>query len=255
MTPPTDFHELLRKIGIRLSDDELRALVDDAHKNKLSPAQVLEKLASAEAKERARRNLDRRAHAAALGAMKPLDKFEWDWPKSLDRALVDKLVALDFVDHHDNVLLRGPSGLGKTTLAKNIGLLALQKGLHVRFATLAAALTDVVRHDGLLARERRLKRYTRPDVLILDEVGYIPHDAASADIFFHIVSHRHERASTIVTTNLPYKSWGDVFGGASSVQVSVDRFAQHCHTVDIEGESYRAKKSESTTTAKTPKRR
>jgi DNA replication protein DnaC len=240
----TDVIQLLQKIGIRLDAAALRALVDDAVSNKLSPTEVLSQLADAETRERAKRNLDRRIHAAALGTMKSLDAFEWDWPKSVDRALVDKLSTLSFVDDGHNVLFRGASGLGKTTLAKNLGLLALQQGLHVRFATLADALTDVVKHDGLLARARRLKRYTRPDVLILDEVGYIPHDASGADILFHIVSHRHERVSTIVTTNLAYKRWGEIFGGASSVQATVDRFAQHCHVVDIEGDSYRAKKSE-----------
>ena len=246
MNRPVDVIPLLRKIGFRLDEDALRALVDDAQKTAQSPTLLLEALAYAEANERARRNLDRRAHAAALGTLKSLDSFEWNRPRSIDRVLVEKLTTLAFVDAGENVLLRGASGLGKTTIAKNLGLLALQKGLHVRFSTLADALTDVVKHDGLLARERRLKRYTRPDVLILDEVGYIPHDASSADILFHIVSSRHERASTIVTTNLPYKRWGEVFGGASSVQATVDRFAQHCHVVDVDGDSYRAKKSEPT---------
>ena len=168
MNRPVDVIPLLRKIGFRLDEDALMALVDDAQKTLQSPTLLLEALAYAEANERARRNLDRRAHAAALGTLKSLDSFEWNRPRSIDRVLVEKLTTLAFVDAGENVLLRGASGLGKTTIAKNLGLLALQKGLHVRFSTLADALTDVVKHDGLLARERRLKRYTRPDVLILD---------------------------------------------------------------------------------------
>ena len=241
MNNKTDVVEMLQGVGIRLGKETLRAMLGDMHKRKLSPTQVCEVLVDAEAKERARRNLERRSRVATIGTMKLLDKFEWDWPKSINRDLVDRLMSLEFIDAKENVLLRGPSGLGKTTLAQNLGHLALIRGRRVRFSTIADALTDVAKHEGLLAKERRMKRYTTPDLLILDELGYVPHDARSADILFHIVSHRHERASTIVTTNLAYKKWGDVFDGATSIHATVDRFAQHCHVVDIDGESYRQK--------------
>lgn len=244
MNQTVDVTDLLHSVGIRLGKDVLRALLDDMHRRKLAPTQVCEMLVEAEARERARRNLERRSRVATLGTMKGLDAFDWEWPTTIDRVLVERLATLEFVDDKHNVLLRGPSGLGKTTLAQNLGHLALQKGKHVRFSTFAAALTDVSKHDGLLAKERRMKRYTRPDLLILDEVGYVPHDARSADILFHIVSLRHERASTVITTNLPYKKWGDVFDGALSIHATVDRFAQHCHVVDIDGESYRQKKAD-----------
>ena len=250
MNPQVDVVELLRTIGIRLGKEALRALLDDMHKRKLSPTQVCESLVGAEGRERARRNLERRERTATIGKMKSLDLFEWDWPKAIDRDLVERLVTLDFIAAGENVLLRGPSGLGKTTLAQNIGHLALQRGKRVRFSTIAAALTDVAKHDGLLAKERRMKRYTLPDLLILDELGYVPHDARSADILFHIVSQRHERVSTIMTTNLAYKQWGEVFDGAGSIHATVDRFAQHCHVIDIQGDSYRQKKPDAAKTAR-----
>ena len=93
------------------------------------------------------------------------------------------------------------------------------------------------------------------NLLILYELGYVPHDARSADILFHIVSQRHERASTIITTNLAYKKWGEVFDGATSIHATVDRFAQHCHVVDIDGESYRQKKPEPPTAKPAARRR
>lgn len=158
MTQKTDVAELLHSIGIRLGKDALRAIVEDMHKRRLSPTQVFELLVDAETKERARRNLERRSRFATLGTMKAIDRFEWDWPKAIDRDLIDRLMTLDFVDEKHNVLFRGPSGLGKTTLAQNLGLLALQKGKSVRFSTIAGALTDVARHDGLIAKERRMPR-------------------------------------------------------------------------------------------------
>ena len=100
-------------------------------------------------------------------------------------------------------------------------------------------LTDIGKQDGYLAMERRMKRYTQPQLLILDELGYVPLGARGADHLFNIISQRHERVATIITTNLAYKKWGDVFDGATSINAAVDRFAQHCHVVDIDGNSYR----------------
>ena len=234
-----DVVDLLKTIGIRLSKESMRGLLDDMHKRKLSPTQVCELLATAESTERARRNLDRRARTATLGNMTSLDVFDWSWPTVIDKDLVANLVKLDFVDEAVNVLLRGPSGLGKTTIAKNLGLQALQKGYRVRFSTIAAMLTDIGKQDGYLAMERRMKRYTQPQLHILDELGYVPLGARGADHLFNIISQRHERVATIITTNLAYKKWGDVFDGATSINAAVDRFAQHCHVVDIDGNSYR----------------
>jgi DNA replication protein DnaC len=240
MNPP-DVLELLRGIGIRLSNDALRTLLDDMHRQHLSPTQACVRLVEVEAAERARRNLDRRAQAAALGTMKTIDDFDWTWPKLIDRIAVESLLTLAFVDDKQNVLLRGPSGLGKTTIAKNLGLVALQAGRQVRFSTIAQMLTDLGKQEGALAMERRMRRYTRPHLLVLDELGYVPHGARGADFFFNVISQRHEQGSTVITTNLAYKKWGEVFDGAASINAAVDRFAQHCHVIDIEGESWRQK--------------
>ena len=143
----------------------------------------------------------------------------------------------------ENVLLRGQSGVGKTMLAKNLGHAALLAGKTVRFTTLAAALADLLQQESLPAFERRLKRYTRPALLILDELGYLPCDSRAADILYNIISRRHEQRSTIISTNLGFKQWGTVFPGAACVVALVDRFAQHCHKVDIDADSWRDRHS------------
>jgi DNA replication protein DnaC len=131
--------------------------------------------------------------------------------------------------------------VGKTTLAQNLGLAALERGYSVRFTTLAAALADLLKQESLPAFERRLRRYVHPDLLIIDELGYVPCDSRSADLLYNIISRRHERRSTVITTNLPFKQWNTVFPGAACVIALVDRFVENCHVLDIEAESWRQK--------------
>ncbi len=142
-----------------------------------------------------------------------------------------------------NVLFRGQSGVGKTMLAQNLALRAIEQGHTVRFTTFAAALLDLLKQESLPTVERRLRRYTTPDLLVLEEIGYLPCDARSAALFYNIISRRHEKRSTVVTTNLAFKQWNTVFSGATCVVALVDRFAQHCHVFDIDADSWRQKTS------------
>lgn len=235
----TDIADALRGIGLCASREALQALLAHAAKSRLSPAEVAEQLVRLERRERDARNLASRTKRATLGAMKALDRFDWSFPRAIDRALYERLLSLDFTAKGQNVLLRGTSGVGKSTLAQNIGQRALERGKSVCFSTVNAALADLLKQESLPAVERRMKRYTTPEILILDELGYLPCDARSGDLLYSIVSRRHERASTIITTNLPFKQWGTVFPGAACVVALVDRFTQHCHVLDIDGDSWR----------------
>ena len=244
MSDTTDIFELLRKIGMRASRKAIEAWLTHATKTKASPAQVAEQLCVLEQRQREACNLARRTKAATLGPAKTLDQFDWNHPRSIDRQLYEQLhSSLDFVRRGEHILLRGQAGVGKTTLAQNLGLRALEQGHTVRFCTLPAALADLLKQESLPATERRLKRYTNPDLLILDELGYVPCDSRAADLFFHIISRRHEARAVVVTTNLAFKQWGTVFHDASCLGALVDRFAQHCHVIDIDAESWRNKEA------------
>jgi len=242
----------LRRIGLRAPTDVLEALLTHAHKSRQSPAEFVEYLVTVELRERDATNLARRNRLATLGSFKPLDGFDWAHPEKIDRDHYEDLLDLGFMRTGENILLRGSSGVGKTTLAQNLALRALEKGHTVRFCTLATAMADLLRQESLPAVERRLKKYTTPDLLVLDEIGYLPCDSRSADLLYNIISRRHEKKSTIVTTNLPFKQWNTIFPGAACVVALVDRFSQHCHVIDVDAESYRQRRPAPTAPAKKP---
>jgi DNA replication protein DnaC len=244
MSADDNVFERLTALGFRSDKDTLRSMLEALTKARASPIETCEKLFALEHRERDRQNLDRRTQAATLGDFKTLERFDWNHPKSVDRDLYERLHGLDFIERAENILFRGTAGLGKTTLAQNLGLAALHKGHTVRFTTLAEALAELLKQESIPAFERRLRRYTQVDLLVLDEIGYLACDTRAADLLYNIISRRHEKRSTIITTNLPFKQWPSIFPGAACVVAMVDRFVQHCHVMDIEGESWRPKDSE-----------
>jgi DNA replication protein DnaC len=233
--------ETLKGLGFKASPAALNAFFTHATKNRLSPVELIEQLSALERKEREARNLAVRTRLATLGKFKSLDRFDWNHPRKINRSLYEKLLTFDFLEKGHNVLFRGASGLGKTNLAQNLGFLALQRGSTVRFSTLADAMANLSRPDSLPAFERRVRQYTKPSLLIIDELGYLPADARGGDILYNIISRRHQERSTMITTNLPFKQWGTIFPGAACVAALVDRFTESCHVMHIEGESWRQK--------------
>lgn len=237
----SDFIDELDALGFCASRDQLEALLSHATANGLSAVQVIEHLVEIERRQREARNLATRTRKATVGACTPMDRFEWGHPRRIDRALCEDVLGLGFIERRQNVLFRGPSGVGKTMLSQNVCLAALAAGMTVCFTSVVSALADLLKQESLPAVERRMKRYTNVDLLVCDELGYVPVDKRAVDLFFQIISRRHERSSTIISTNLPFKEWGTVFPGAACLVALVDRFTQHLLTVDIEADSYRQK--------------
>jgi DNA replication protein DnaC len=233
----------MQSLGLRAPAAALEALLAHATQSRLSPVQTLEHLCALLRREREANNLARRTKLATLGSVPPLDRFDWSHPRSIDHPLYENLLTLGFLKHGHNVLFRGPAGVGKTTLSQNLGLCALQQGFTVRFCTLASALADLLKYESLPSFERQLHRYIKPQLLIIDEIGYLPCDNRAADILYNIITRRHLARSTVITTNLSFKQWGTLFPGAACIGALIDRFVQHCYVLDIDADSYRQKLS------------
>lgn len=182
-----------------------------------------------------------RIKAARFPARKSLEDFDYDHQRSLKRDVIAHLGTLDFVTAKENVIFLGPPGTGKTHLSTGLGIRACQAGHRVAFATAAewvARLADA-HHAGRL--EDELVRLGRIPLLIIDEVGYIPFKAEAANLFFQLVSSRYERASLIVTSNMPFGRWGEVFGDDVVAAAMIDRLVHHAEVISLKGDSYRLK--------------
>ena len=194
--------------------------------------------------ERARRSLERRLQAAHIGRFKPLADFDWKWPTQCDRAVVEELMTLTFMEDASNIVLVGPNGVGKTMCACNLGYQAVLAGRTALFITAAQLLGELAALDSDSALRRRLKHYASPDLLMIDEVGYLSYSNRHADLLFELISRRYQHKSTVVTTNKPFAEWGEVFPNAACVVSLIDRLMHRAEVVRIDGKSYRQKEAD-----------
>ena len=201
------------------------------------------RLSELELIDRHHRMVERRIKAARFPAVKSLDTFDFLAIPSVNRQLVNQLARCEYVERRENIIAMGNSGTGKTHVALGLGLAACQRGLSVEFTTAAALV-----HELMEARdERRLlnlqKKLSRLKLLIIDELGFVPLSRTGAELLFEVFSQRYERGSTLVTTNLPFDEWTEVFGSERLTGALLDRLTHHVHILEMNGESYRLKQS------------
>jgi DNA replication protein DnaC len=214
-----------------------------AHWQEVAGADWLAPLIAWEEQERARRSLERRLGNAKLGRFRPLVDFDWDWPKRCDRAAIEELMELAFIQEAGNAILVGPNGVGKSTIARNIAHQAVLAGHTVLCTSAGHMLNELAGADGDNALRHRLSLYARPRLLLIDEIGYLSYSNRHADLLFEVVSRRYQEKSTLVTTNRPFAEWGEVFPNAACVVSLVDRLVHNAELIHIEGESYRLKEA------------
>ena len=225
-----DLKQRARKLGIR-------ALVK--HWDEFAGQPWIKALLDKEDEERQRRSFERRIREARIGEFKPLAEFDWTWPRTIDREALEELMQLDFIKDNCNVVLRGPNGIGKTMLAKNLAYQALMAGYKTRFVPASQMLNELAEHDGASARQRCMRRYTGVDLLVIDEVGYLSYANNFADLLYEVLNARYLKKSTIVTTNRTFEEWSEVFPHAACVVTLVDRLVHNSEVLSIDADSFR----------------
>jgi DNA replication protein DnaC len=241
----------LHALGLLRTAEDLDDFLARATKQRFSPQVLLEELARQEIAERERRSLERRLRAAKLGRFKPIDEFDWNWPKKIDRAVLDRALSGELVRERENLILVAAQGIGKTMLARNIAHAAVLQGHSALFIEASRMLLDLGAQDSARSLERRLRHYAKPALLCIDEVGYLSYDARAADLLFEVVSRRYESKSIVITTNLAFKDWPTIFPNASCVTALIDRLTHHADICLIEGHSYRRREAEARRPKKT----
>jgi DNA replication protein DnaC len=219
----------------------LRGLI--AHLDEVRDAGWVVPLLQWEEDERSNRSLLRRLNSARIGRFKPLAHFDWKWPKKCDRAAIEDFMELTFFKEAFNIILCGPNGVGKSMIAKNIAHQAIVRGNTALFTTAGQMLNELASQDGDSSLRRKLKYYTNPKLLVIDEVGYLSYSNRHADLLFEIISRRHHEKPTLITTNKPFTEWRDIFPNAACVVSLIDRLVHRSEIINIEAESYRLKEA------------
>jgi DNA replication protein DnaC len=237
-----DLRRQLGYLNLLFMQEHVEQLAAQAAENQWSHAEFLGRLVEGECALRQDRARVRRIREARFPVLKTLDQFDFTWPSKINRPAIQNLFRLTFLRERANAILIGGVGLGKSHLAIALGYAACEAGFRVRFATAIDIVNSLSAADKAGRLVQEMKKYTRPDLLVCDELGYLPIDKHGADLLFQIISQRYERGSIVLTTNKVYKHWPSIFNNDSTLASAIlDRLLHHAQTIVLEGRSYRMK--------------
>jgi DNA replication protein DnaC len=229
----------LKQLKLPTMHDECEPVAQRCSKENVDHLGYLLQLSELELIERERRAAERRLKAARFPAHKTLDAFDFATRPSVNKPLLVDLLRGEYLDKRENILFIGGSGTGKTHIAISLGVAACQQGKKVRFYRVTELITLLLEAK----EERQLQRMRsflgKLDLLILDELGYVPASKSGAELLFDVISTAYERHSVIVTTNLPFENWTEVLGSERLTGAALDRLTHRCHILETKGESYR----------------
>jgi DNA replication protein DnaC len=215
----------------------------------LDHPRYLLRLCELELLDRERRATERRIRQARFAVTKSLDSFDFLAIPSLNKALVLELARCEYITRKENVLALGNSGTGKTHIALGLGLAACQQGYSVRFTTAASLVHELIEAKDEKRLLRFQKQLNKQELLIVDELGFVPLSKSGAELLFEVLSQRYERSATLVTSNLPFNEWTEILGTERLTGALLDRLTHHVHILEMNGNSYRLKESAKAKTA------
>jgi DNA replication protein DnaC len=228
-----------RELHLPAIRQRFRGLATEAVREQQTPLAYLAALLETEVQERAERREKRRLLDARFPLIKRLEDFRFADNPKVPQATIATLAEGSWIDDRESIILIGESGTGKTMLATALGVCACQQGRRVRFTTLAGLATELQEADSRKELARVVGRYSRIEVLLLDELGYLALPDGAAELVFQVISERNERGSLIITTNLPFGEWTKVFPDARLAKAVVDRITHKAHIIDTGTESWR----------------
>jgi DNA replication protein DnaC len=238
-----DIMDYLSYLKLPFIRENFETIAKTAARKKWDHIQFLSELVEQESNLRRDRCIQRRIKMARSPVIKTMDQFDWSWPKKINQAQIQNLFRLKCIEEKSNIIFISSVGLGKTHIATALGYQACLKNNTVLFTSTIDAVNNLIaaQHAGQLKQE--LKKYLKPSLLIMDELGYLPIDKNGADLLFQIISERYERGSIIITTNRVFKEWPEIFNNDSTLTSALlDRLLHHTEAVLIEGDSYRMRK-------------
>ena len=235
--------ENLKALNLSHLSASLETLLRQAREEGTSHEEFLLSLTEVELQMRAENRLKRKLREAKFPLLKTLEGFHYSAAPALDKRLLRELESGEYLRQHRNVIFLGKSGTGKTHLATGLGVAACRQAVNVRFVTGCGLANELLEAQNDRALRRVLQRYARYGLLVVDELGYVPFAKESAELLFQVLAERHERGSVIVTTNLGFADWTQVFGDATLTAALLDRLTHKAHIISCTWESYRLKET------------
>jgi len=229
----------LTRMKLVATRERLDGLLQEAARKEMSFLDFLDLVLSEEAAAKDSKRTRRGIQIAHFPIRRSLDDYDFELQPGLDRRLIRELETGAFVSHAENILLLGPPGVGKTHLAIGLGRKVIERGASCLFVSATALVGQLLRAEAEGRLEERLLYFSKPKLLIVDELGYLPFERRAAHLMFQLVNRRYEKGSLMITSNQPVGAWGKVFGDTSLATAILDRLLHHSHIITIKGESYR----------------
>ncbi len=233
----------LKELSLSIMLSHYPTLVRQAEENGLSYEEFLLSLTEMELRIRGENRLKRRIKEAKFPLLKTLESFNFDAAGSLDRRLIRELMSGQYLVNHQNIILLGKSGTGKTHLATGLGVEACRQGRRVRFVTGCGVVNELIESRSERVLSRLVSKYARHDLLIIDELGYVPFSKEGAELLFQVLAQRHEKASVIITSNLGFADWTQIFGEATLTAALLDRLTHRAHIITCAWDSFRLRET------------